>query len=52
MGDLIECPICDAEVELDNDFRSGDEIYCTFCQSPLTVSKRGDKWVVSVEGED
>ena len=33
------CPICDADVPMAGDERTGDVVYCTYCGAPLRVGK-------------
>lgn len=32
------CPICDADIALAGDEKKGDEVFCSYCRAPLTVS--------------
>jgi hypothetical protein len=33
------CPICNADVPMSGDERTGETIYCAYCQAPLKVGK-------------
>jgi hypothetical protein len=33
------CPICDASVPMAGDERTGDVVYCTYCDVPLRIAK-------------
>lgn len=42
---VIECPICDAEIILEDEV-PGDTIYCSYCSMPLKlVRDENDKLV-------
>jgi hypothetical protein len=36
------CPICDADVPMSSDERTGDVVYCTYCEAPLRFVKLGE----------
>jgi len=42
----LECPICDADVPLENDAASGDLLQCSYCKEPLKLLKKKDKWIL------
>ena len=33
------CPICDADVPMSGDERTGDVVYCAYCEAPLRLAK-------------
>jgi len=33
----LSCPICNADVPMNGDEQRGDEVFCTYCGSPLTL---------------
>ncbi len=35
----LSCPICNADVPLSGDEKTGEEVYCSFCRAPLTVKQ-------------
>ncbi|MFQ5464457.1 MAG: hypothetical protein ACE5EI_00875 [Thermodesulfobacteriota bacterium] len=35
----LTCPLCDAEVPLDGDEKSGDQVCCPYCESPLKLKR-------------
>jgi len=39
------CPICDADVPMSGDERTGEVVYCTYCEAPLRLAK------LSADGE-
>lgn len=38
MARCISCPICDADIELAGDERTGEQIYCAYCGAPFTLT--------------
>ena len=36
---ILECPLCDVEVPMSGDEEVGDQVFCQYCQSPLTLKK-------------
>jgi hypothetical protein len=51
MGLEIECPICDADIPLESDDKSGDVIQCSYCKEIFKLLKTKDKMIL-VEGTD
>ncbi len=49
---VLECPICDAEIPLENDERSGDLVQCSYCKETLKVLKKKDGWTLIEEFEE
>jgi len=39
MARCISCPVCDADLELAGDERTGEQIYCTYCGAPFTLTR-------------
>ncbi|MFZ3072533.1 MAG: hypothetical protein WA162_04755 [Thermodesulfobacteriota bacterium] len=35
----LTCPMCDCELPLGGDERIGEDIFCTFCETPLKLRK-------------
>ena len=52
MAVTLECPICDAEIPLEQDDRSGDVVQCSFCKEPLKLLRTTDKWILVEEFEE
>lgn len=46
MENELECPICDADIPLDGDEKPGDIIFCSYCNMPLKMVKKKDKWAL------
>lgn len=51
MANELECPICDADIPLDGDEKTGDLVLCSFCKVTLKLVKRKDKWVLTEDFE-
>jgi hypothetical protein len=48
----VECPVCDAEIELDEDVKPGEEIYCNYCKVELKLIQKSDgKLIADFEDE-
>jgi len=52
MATILECPICDAEIPLEKDDRSGDVVQCSYCKEPLKLLRTTDKWILVEEFEE
>ncbi len=39
---FLTCPMCDADVPLDGDEKKGAEVYCPYCQTPLSFRVGSD----------
>lgn len=35
----LVCPMCDAEVPISGDERLGENVYCPYCECPLSLKK-------------
>ncbi len=38
MSRELECPICNADVPLSGDEKTGEEVFCAFCRAPLRIT--------------
>jgi len=36
----LECPMCDVEVPLSGDEKIGEQVFCPYCQCPLSLRKK------------
>jgi hypothetical protein len=52
MAIFLECPICDAEIPLENDDRPGDLLQCSYCKESLKLIKKMDKWILTEEFDE
>jgi hypothetical protein len=52
MAKELLCPVCEAEIPLDGDEKSGDLIMCSYCQMTLKMVKAKDKWILEEEFEE
>ncbi len=39
----LTCPMCDAEVPVDGDEKPGDEVFCPYCETPLSLKIVSDE---------
>jgi hypothetical protein len=46
MSTELECPICDADIPMDGDERTGDFVLCSFCKVTFKLIKAKDKWIL------
>lgn len=37
---IMICPLCDVEIEMTRNEKVGDELFCTFCESPLKLKMK------------
>ena len=44
--DLV-CPICEADIPLDGDERTGDLVLCSFCKVTFKLVKTKEKWILT-----
>jgi uncharacterized protein YbaR (Trm112 family) len=52
MADDVVCPICDADIPLDGDEKTGDLVVCSYCKTTLRIVKTKNKWVLDEEFEE
>ena len=52
MADELVCPICDADIPLDGDEKSGDLVMCSYCKVTLKMVKTKNKWILEEEFEE
>jgi hypothetical protein len=45
----LECPICDAEIPLDNKEGPGDLVQCSFCKETFKLVRTKDKGLTLTE---
>lgn len=48
----MQCPICDADIPLDGDEKSGDLLLCSYCKMTLRILKKKDKWILEEDFEE
>ena len=45
-----KCPVCDADLTLDGDEKSGDTVYCSYCSSSIKIyATRGEDYLKLVD---
>jgi hypothetical protein len=52
MSTDMECPICDADIPLDGDERSGDFVLCSYCKVTFKLLKKREKWVLEEDFDE
>jgi hypothetical protein len=48
----VVCPICEAEIPLDGDERSGDLVLCSYCNMTFKMLKKKDEWALVEDFEE
>jgi uncharacterized protein YbaR (Trm112 family) len=43
------CPVCNADIPLSGEEQVGEEVYCTYCNAPFTLTKKGSSDEFEVE---
>jgi uncharacterized Zn finger protein (UPF0148 family) len=51
MATDMECPICDADIPLDGDEKTGDLVLCSFCKVTFKLVRKKEKLVLVEEYE-
>lgn len=52
MVTVMDCPICDAEIPLDNDEKPGDLVQCSYCKETFKLIRTKDKLLLIEEFEE
>jgi hypothetical protein len=52
MANELTCPVCDADIPMDGDEKTGDLILCSYCKVTFKMVKAKDKWVLEDEFEE
>jgi hypothetical protein len=52
MDTLLECPICEADIPLDGDEKSGDLVLCSYCNVTFKILRKKDKWILVEDFEE
>jgi hypothetical protein len=52
MATELTCPICEADIPLDGDEKTGDLLLCSYCKMTLKMVKAKDKWVLEDDFEE
>ena len=48
----LSCPVCDAEIPLERETRSGDLVVCSYCGVTFKLLKRREQWILEEEFEE
>jgi hypothetical protein len=52
MAVTLECPICDAEIPLEREDKSGDMVVCSYCKETLKLLRKMDGWLLTEEFDE
>ena len=52
MQTILECPICDADIPLEGDEKSGELIMCSYCNMTFKMLKKKDKWILTEDYDE
>jgi hypothetical protein len=52
MATELICPVCEAEIPLDGDEKSGDLVLCSYCKGTFKIIRTEDKWILDEEFEE
>jgi len=52
MATELTCPICDADIPLDGDEKSGDMVLCSYCNVTFKVLKTMNDWTLVEDFEE
>jgi uncharacterized Zn-finger protein len=52
MATELICPICDAEIPLDGDEKSGDLVLCSYCSMTFKIRREKDDWTLVEDFEE
>jgi hypothetical protein len=52
MSTDMECPICDADIPLDGDEKSGDLIMCSYCKVTFKLIRKKNQWALEEDFDE
>jgi hypothetical protein len=52
MSTELECPICDADIPLEGDEKSGDLMLCSYCKVTLKLLRKKGKWILTEDFDE
>jgi len=52
MGKEMECPVCEADIFLENDDRPGDLVVCSYCKVTLKIVQKRDGIILVEDFEE
>ena len=52
MATELECPICDADIPLEGDEKTGDLIVCSYCKVTFKMVKKKEGWVLDEDFDE
>lgn len=51
MARELSCPVCNADLPLAGDEKSGEEVFCTYCGAPCVLKGKPDDEDCEVEAD-
>lgn len=48
----LTCPICEADIPLDGDEKSGDLVLCSYCTMTFKMLKKKEDWILEEDFEE
>jgi hypothetical protein len=52
MSEELECPVCDADIPLEEDVKSGDLVLCSYCKMTFKILRKKEKWILVEDFEE
>ncbi len=52
MSTELECPICDADIPLEGDEKTGDLIVCSYCKVTFKMIKKKEGWALDEDFDE
>ena len=52
MTEDLECPICDADIPLEGNEKSGDLVLCSYCKMTFKILRKKEKWILVEDFEE
>lgn len=46
MAEELECPVCESDIPLEGDEKSGDLVLCSYCKMTFKLLKKKEKWIL------
>ena len=48
----LECPICNADIPLEDEEKSGDLILCSYCKVTFKLLRKREKWILEEDFDE
>jgi hypothetical protein len=52
MSKYLECPVCEADIPLEGNEKSGDLILCSYCKVIFKLIRAKGKWTLTEDFEE